>query len=133
MTANQTYVLEQIIDKGRKLKQVKYKMTSRIQFMDNDEVVNIRTIQALRKLGYFIDIDRGEDACVVKEIDVDRAENKPSGTGCHYSLDCSYYTKSFSNVNDLINDIISSGMDPNYEITWNGVPTTEMAIDFIVE
>ena len=50
-----------------------------------------------------------------------------------YSLDCSYYNKSFSNVNDLINDIISSGMDPNYEITWNGIPTTEMASDFIVE
>ena len=49
-----------------------------------------------------------------------------------YSLDCSYYNKSFSNVNDLINDIISSGMDPNYEITWNGIPTTEMASDFIV-
>ena len=49
-----------------------------------------------------------------------------------YSLDCSYYTKSFSDVNDLINDIISSGMDPNYEITWNGIPTSEMASDFIV-
>ena len=49
-----------------------------------------------------------------------------------FSLDCSYYNKSFSNVNDLVNDIISSGMDPNYEITWNGIPTTEMASDFIV-
>ena len=49
-----------------------------------------------------------------------------------FSLDCSYYTKSFSNVNDLINDIISSGQDPNYEITWNGVSTGEMASDFIV-
>ncbi len=56
MTANQTYLLEQLLNKGRKLKQVKYKMTSRIQFKDNDEVVNIRTIQALRRLGYFIDI-----------------------------------------------------------------------------
>ena len=50
-----------------------------------------------------------------------------------YSLDCSYYTKSFSDVNDLINDIISSGMDPNYEITWNGVSTMEIASDYIVE
>ena len=125
MTANQTYLLEQIIDKGRKLKQVNYKMTSRIQFTDNNEVVNIRTIQALRKFGYFIDIDRGADA-LVKEIDVELKKDQ-------FSLDCSYYNKSFSNVNDLINDIISSGMDPNYEITWNGVPTTEMASDFIVE
>ena len=49
-----------------------------------------------------------------------------------YSLDCSYYSKSFSNVNDLVNDIISSGMDPNYEITHNGILTGEMASDFIV-
>ena len=50
-----------------------------------------------------------------------------------FSLDCSYYTKSFSDVNDLINDIISSGQDPNYEITWNGVSTMEIASDYIVE
>jgi len=50
-----------------------------------------------------------------------------------YSLDCSYYSKSFLDVNDLVNDIISSGQDPNYEITWNGIPTSEMASDFIVE
>ena len=49
-----------------------------------------------------------------------------------YSLDCSYYKKEFNNVDDLINDIIVSGMDPNYEITFNGISTTEMAIDFIV-
>ena len=49
-----------------------------------------------------------------------------------YSLDCSYYKREFNNVNDLINDVIVSGMDPNYEITFNGMGTTEMAIDFIV-
>ena len=49
-----------------------------------------------------------------------------------YSLDCSYYKKEFDNVDDLINDVIVSGMDPNYEITWNGIGTGEMAIDYIV-
>ena len=49
-----------------------------------------------------------------------------------YSLDCSYYKKEFNNVDDLINDIIVSGMDPNYEITFNGISTSEMAIDYIV-
>jgi len=34
-----------------------------------------------------------------------------------YSLDCSYYSKTFDSVNDLVNDVIQSGMDPNYEIT----------------
>ena len=49
-----------------------------------------------------------------------------------YSLDCSYYEKEFNNVDDLINDVIVSGMDPNYEITWNGIGTGEIEIDFIV-
>ena len=66
------------------------------------------------------------DAEISKEINEEVKKDQ-------YSLDCSYYNKSFSNINDLINDIISSGMDPNYEITWNGIPTTEMASDFIVE
>ena len=48
------------------------------------------------------------------------------------SLDCSYYKKEFDNVDDLINDVIVSGMDPNYEITFNGIPTGEMAVDLIV-
>ena len=65
------------------------------------------------------------DAEISKEINEEVKKDQ-------YSLDCSYYNKSFSNVNDLINDFISSGMDPNYEITWNGIPTSEMASDFIV-
>ena len=48
------------------------------------------------------------------------------------SLDCNYYKREFDNVNDLINDVIVSGMDPNYEITFNGISTSEMAIDYIV-
>ena len=48
-----------------------------------------------------------------------------------YSLDCSYYDKEFDEVNDLINDIASSGMDPNYEITRNGINTGELAIELL--
>jgi hypothetical protein len=49
-----------------------------------------------------------------------------------YSLDCSYYKKSFNTITELIDDITISGMDPNYEITRNGKPTGEMAIDLIM-
>ena len=49
-----------------------------------------------------------------------------------YSLNCSYYDKEFDEINDLINDITSSGMDPNYEITCNGLGIGENAIDYIV-
>jgi hypothetical protein len=49
-----------------------------------------------------------------------------------YSLDCAYYKKSFSSIEALLEDIISSGMDPNYEITFNEEPTGELAIDHIV-
>jgi hypothetical protein len=48
-----------------------------------------------------------------------------------YSLNCSYYKKVFSTVEALLEDIIVRGMDPNYEITFNGTPTGEMAIDLI--
>jgi hypothetical protein len=50
-----------------------------------------------------------------------------------YSLDCSYYSKTFDSVDDLVNDVIQSGMDPNYEITHNGKPTGEEVIELIIE
>tara|TARA_B100000497_G_scaffold35760_1_gene41948 strand:+ start:2137 stop:2292 length:156 start_codon:yes stop_codon:yes gene_type:complete len=49
-----------------------------------------------------------------------------------YSLNCSYYKKRFSTIEELLEDIASSGMDPNYEITKDGEPTGEEAIDLIV-
>ena len=48
-----------------------------------------------------------------------------------YSLDCSFFTENFNSIDELINHIILSGSDPNYEITLNGNPTGEMAIDLI--
>lgn len=48
-----------------------------------------------------------------------------------YSLDCVYYTKTFSTLDQLIDDVISSGMDPNYEITKDGKGTGEQAIELI--
>ena len=48
-----------------------------------------------------------------------------------YSLDCKYYDKKFGTISELINDVVISGMDPNYEITKNGVPTGEDLIDLI--
>ena len=50
-----------------------------------------------------------------------------------YSLDCNYYSKTFDSVDDLVNDVITSGMDPNYEITRNGIPTGEEVIELIIE
>ena len=48
-----------------------------------------------------------------------------------YSLDCSYYTKEFTTLDELINDVMVSGTDPNYEITYNGKTTGEQIIDLI--
>ena len=48
-----------------------------------------------------------------------------------YSLDCSYYTKTFKTLDELITDIMMSGMDPNYEITKDNVGMGE-ASDYIV-
>ena len=48
-----------------------------------------------------------------------------------YTLDCSYYDRQFHSIEELIQDIMISGMDPNYPIMLNGEPTGEMAIDLI--
>lgn len=48
-----------------------------------------------------------------------------------YSLDCDYYKKEFNYLHELIDDILLSGMDPNYQITKDGKCTGEMAIDLI--
>lgn len=48
-----------------------------------------------------------------------------------YSLKCDYYEKEFPTLEALLDDIVLSGMDPNYEITRDGRPTGELAIDLI--
>ena len=50
-----------------------------------------------------------------------------------YSLDCSYFDKKFNSINDLVYEVIVSGMDPNYEITYNGVGTGQEVVHLIVE
>lgn len=48
-----------------------------------------------------------------------------------YSLKCDYYTKEFPTLDELIDDVMTSGMDPNHEVTRDGRGTGEDAIDFI--
>ena len=48
-----------------------------------------------------------------------------------YSLNCSDYSAEFKTLGDLIAHIMISGMDPNYEITKNGVGIGEEAADYI--
>ena len=48
-----------------------------------------------------------------------------------YSLNCNYYDKKFISIEELIQDIMDSGMDPNYEITFNGKKTGMIAFDLI--
>ena len=48
-----------------------------------------------------------------------------------FSLKCSYYTKQFSSIDELVNDVINSGMDPNYLITFDGESIGEEVIDYI--
>lgn len=50
-----------------------------------------------------------------------------------YSLKCDYYTREFSTIGELIQDVVVSGMDPNYEITRDGRGTGEMLWSLIVE
>ena len=49
-----------------------------------------------------------------------------------YSLDCSYYDSKFETLDELLDDIASSGMDPNYEITKNNKGIGELAIELMM-
>ena len=48
-----------------------------------------------------------------------------------YSLDCSYYKDEFDTIDELIDNVVSGGMDPNYEITRNGSGTGDIIIDLM--
>jgi len=48
-----------------------------------------------------------------------------------YSLKCPYYDREFNLLIDLINDVVSSGMDPNYDITLNGHGTGETLFELM--
>ena len=48
-----------------------------------------------------------------------------------YSLNCKFYNKKFSTIDELINDVINSGTDPSYDITFNDKNTGEQAIELI--
>jgi len=48
-----------------------------------------------------------------------------------YTLDCTYYRKEFETLEELLKDIVNSGMDPNYEIMHNGKLTGDKAIDLL--
>lgn len=48
-----------------------------------------------------------------------------------YSLDCNYYTKEFPTLEELIEDVMTNGMDPCYEVTKNGIGMKQELIDFI--
>jgi len=48
-----------------------------------------------------------------------------------YSLNCNYYKKEFKTIEELLDDIDSCLMDPNYEITRNGKGTGESVIDLL--
>ena len=49
-----------------------------------------------------------------------------------YSLDCSYFHKKFDTLQGLLDHVMGSGMDPNYEITCDGVGMGEECIDHLI-
>lgn len=48
-----------------------------------------------------------------------------------YRLECPFYKKEFRSLDDLLQDVLESGMDPNYEIYKDDQPTGQMVTDFI--
>lgn len=49
-----------------------------------------------------------------------------------WTLKCSYYNKTFPTLQLLVEDVINSGMDPNYKVVYNGKTTSDKIIDLIL-
>jgi len=49
-----------------------------------------------------------------------------------YSLDCSYYTAEFKTLDELIEAVMYDGMDPSYEVTFNGEGIGEQISDYLM-
>jgi hypothetical protein len=49
-----------------------------------------------------------------------------------YSLKCEYYKKEFNTIDELIDNVMMSGMDPSYEITRDGKGTGELLEDYLM-
>lgn len=50
-----------------------------------------------------------------------------------YSLKCKYFDQEFISLNELLDYIMLGGMDPNYEITFNGDGIGETASELLIE
>jgi len=50
-----------------------------------------------------------------------------------YSLNCDYFINEFPALQLLMDYVIDTGMDPNYEITFYGEGTGEMLSDLIAD
>ena len=50
-----------------------------------------------------------------------------------YSLNCSYYTAEFETLDELIEAVMINGMDPNYEVTFNGEGIGENIGDYLID
>jgi hypothetical protein len=48
-----------------------------------------------------------------------------------YSLDLPYYTKEFNSLQQLIDDVMVSGVDPNCYIIKNGISIGEKAVEHL--
>ena len=53
-------------------------------------------------------------------------------TNFMYSLEYNDYTSEFSTIEELVNDIVSKGLDPSIEITKNGKKIGQDLISFMI-
>jgi len=102
-----------------------------------DDRVYITTPSAKDQMATVTDLMQDEDntwyylvRVLFEDWVVEESRLKP----CHvpqYSLECPYYTQTWDTIDELLDDIISGGMDPNYEITRDGKSTGETAFSLI--
>ena len=73
--------------------------------------------------------DKTNIAFYQKKIEEIKLEIKNMQPKKIYSLKCNYYSKKFPSINELVQDVMDSGMDPSYMITLNGKSIGEKPMD----
>ena len=116
---------------GSRLIRPKFEVGDRVRILTNNSHAQgtyvpglIKDIMKCNEGAIFYQVQVLLEDWVVSEAEVHR-------DGPKYSLDCPYYTDEWDTIDELLDDIISSGMDPNYKITRDGKKTGDTAFNLI--
>jgi DNA-directed RNA polymerase subunit RPC12/RpoP len=116
---------------GSRLVRPKFEVGDKVRILTNNDHAQGTYVPGLIK-----DIMKCDEGAIFYQVQVLLEDWVVSEAEVHphapkYSLNCDYYTREFNTIDELVDDVMTSGMDPNYEITFDGKGIGEQAADLI--